>query len=475
MRSDAQMTNAAGAIPRRLFFYNAGFLRQPRLRRILALSGHSLHLGRPKPGDGVAVWGSSPYAPRGEAMAAKYAAPLIRIEDAFLRSVRPGRLGDAPLGLLIDPHGVHFDPSCPSLLDRILSQHPLDDSNLLLRARDGIARLQALHLSKYNIHDPNLPAPRPGYVLVIDQTQGDASIRLSGAKPATFREMLVFAQEENPGARIVIKTHPETAQGLRPGHYTAADATANITLLTDPISPFALLEGAVAVYTVSSQLGFEAILAGHRPRVFGQPFYAGWGLSADEYPVPHRRRTLTRPQLFAAAMLLAPTWYDACRDRLCSFEDAVNQLEAEVRAYRQDRHGHVATGMRAWKRGHIQAIFGREKPVRFCADPVAAMTKAASKGRGLLVWASKAPAVSPPPPSMLRIEDGFLRSRGLGARLIAPLSLVADDLGIYYDPSHPSRLEQLIRAPMPAGGGLAHREAGRSDYCGGPVKIQPAP
>ena len=35
----------------------------------------------------------------------------------------------------------------------------------------------------------------------------------------------------------------------------------------------------MAVYTVSSQLGFEAILHGHiRPQVFGQPFYAGWGL-----------------------------------------------------------------------------------------------------------------------------------------------------------------------------------------------------
>ncbi len=121
-------------------------------------------------------------------------------------------------------------------------------------------------------------------------------------------------------------------------------------LLTDPVAPQALLEGAIAVYTVSSQLGFEAILAGHRPHVFGQPFYAGWGLSEDEQVFPRRRRTLTQVQLFAAAMILAPTWYDPCRDRLCPFEEALDQLEAEVRALREDRHGHVATGMRLWKR-----------------------------------------------------------------------------------------------------------------------------
>ncbi|MGB8815490.1 MAG: capsular polysaccharide biosynthesis protein, partial [Paracoccaceae bacterium] len=445
---------AAGSSPRRLFFYNAGFLRQPRLRRILSLAGHELRLGLPGPADGVVVWGRSPYAARGEAIAAKHHVPVTRIEDAFLRSIRPGRMGDAPLGLLIDPHGVHFDPSHPSALEQILTTHRLDDSNLLLRARDGIARIQASHLSKYNIHDPTLPAPPAGYVLVIDQTQGDASIRHSGAKASTFREMLVFAQEENPGARVIIKTHPETAQGLRPGHFGPEHATGNVTLLTDPISPWALLSGAVAVYTVSSQLGFEAILTGHRPRVFGQPFYAGWGLSADENPVPRRERKLTRAQLFAAAMILAPTWYDPCRDRLCSFEEAVDQLESEARTYREDRHGHIALGMRMWKRGRLQAVFGREKPLQFQDDAAKAVAMAHATGRGLLIWAGKEPEALSAPTPIRRVEDGFLRSRGLGADLIAPLSLVTDDLGIYYDPSRPSRLEHLIAAPLPPGGAL---------------------
>jgi capsular polysaccharide export protein len=43
----------------------------------------------------------------------------------------------------------------------------------------------------------------------------------------------------------------------------------------------------------------------------------------------------------------------------------------------------------------------------------------------------------------LALEDGFLRSVGLGAEE-PPLSLVADDLGIYYDARGPSRLESLL-------------------------------
>ncbi len=433
---------------------NLSFLRDRRLQRILSLAGHDLRLGRPRPDDAVLVWGQSPVAARGEAWAQRYNAPVVRVEDAFLRSIRPGRMGDQTIGLQLDPVGVHFDARAPSALERLLNSHPLDNSNLLMRARDGIARLSALHLSKYNLHDPDLPAPPAGYVLVIDQTRGDASVRASGATQGTFREMLVLAQEENPGSRILIKSHPESVHGLRPGHYDDGDLNDRVSFAAPETSPYTLLAGAVAVYAVSSQLGFEAILAGHRPHVFGTPFYAGWGLSQDRQPLHRRRRTLTRAQLFAGAMIEAPLWYDPCRDRLCSFEDAVDQLEAEVRAFRQDRHGHVATGMRLWKRGRLQAVFGRHKPLIFIKDPAQAARVAQQKARPLLIWAGKEPDGFTAETPILRVEDGFLRSRGLGANLVPPLSLVTDDLGIYYDPQRPSRLEALIHAPLPAGGAL---------------------
>jgi capsular polysaccharide export protein len=441
---------AAVESPRRLFHLNLSFLRDRRLRRILSLMGHDLRLGLPSPGDGVAVWGASPTAWRGQALAIRRNAHLIRIEDAFLRSVRPGRMGDPPIGLLVDPRGVHFDPATPSQLEHVLTTDPLDNSNLLARAREGYDRIRHLDLSKYNIHDPALPPPPPGYVLIIDQTASDASLRASGATQATFEEMLATAAEAHPRAPILIKTHPETANGLRLGHYGSHHAQGRVTLLTEPHSPWAVLDGAIAVYTVSSQMGFEAVMAGHKPHIWGQPFYAGWGLTHDRTPPPRRGRALTRAQLFAAAMILAPTWYDPCRDRLCSFEEALDQLEADVAAFRQDRTGHIASGMRAWKRSRLQSIFGAQKPLIFQDNPEQAATLATRKSRSLLIWASKEPASFPTP--CLRVEDGFLRSRGLGADLIPPLSLVTDDLGIYYDPTRPSRLESLLLTPLPPGG-----------------------
>jgi capsular polysaccharide export protein len=425
----------AGAdTPRRVFHFNGGFLWQRRVRRILHLAGYDLRLGWPSAEDLVAVWGKSPVAARGEAVAARTGAGLLRVEDAFLRSVLPGRSGAPPLGLLLDRQGVHFDASVPSDIEETLARHPLDDTPLLDRARDAMARLRAGHLTKYSGVDPALPCPDPGYVLVIDQTYGDASVRHGGADASTFQEMLTLAQEEHPNTPILIKTHPETAQGHRRGYFSTADAVGRVRLITAPLSPWPLLEGAQAVYTVSSQMGFEAILAGHRPQVFGRPFYAGWGLTEDRHAAPfaRRTRTLTRAQLFAGAMILAPIWYDPCRDRLCDLETALDQFEAETRAWRDDHRGWTAHGMRLWKRAPIQRFFGSQRRVIFGR---------ARSDRPAMVWAS---AKTDAREGALHVEDGFLRSRGLGADLVPPLSLVLDDLGIYYDPTRESRLERLI-------------------------------
>ncbi|MCK8463849.1 capsular polysaccharide biosynthesis protein [Aliiroseovarius sp. S1339] len=435
---------AEGSPLRRLYVYNGGFLTQSRIRRILALAGWDVRVGLPKEGEHVGTWGKSPTSGRGEAVASRRDAPVIRVEDAFLRSIQPGRSGEPPLGLLIDDMGVHFDSAQPSRLEHILATDPLDNSDILRRARDAMDRMRRAHLSKYNAFDPALPVPDAPYVLVIDQTRGDASITHAGASENTFREMLVAARLNHPDARILIKTHPETTLGHREGHYGVEDENDQVLLIANPVSPWALLEGAQAVYTVSSGLGFEAILAGHKPNVFGQPFYAGWGLTVDDRPVDRRQRTLTRAQLFAGAMILYPTWYDPFRDTLCEIETVLDTLEARARAWREDHRGYVASGMRLWKRRPLSDFFAAGPAMIFDDNAARAAKGATDVGRPLMVWAGKAQPEHLPHAPLLRIEDGFLRSRGLGAELVPPLSLVRDDLGIYYDPTRESRLERLI-------------------------------
>ena len=85
-----QQDKAAG-IFRRLFVFNGGFFTRPRIRRILTLAGWSPVPGVPGTGDTIGLWGASPTSCRGEAMARRTGAAVLRVEDAFLRSILPGR------------------------------------------------------------------------------------------------------------------------------------------------------------------------------------------------------------------------------------------------------------------------------------------------------------------------------------------------------------------------------------------------
>lgn len=432
----------------RLFAFTGGFFRQKRVARILQLAGYDLKFGWPRADDRVAVWGRKPRSRRGAWVAKHSGAGLMTVEDAFLRSVHSGRSGEAPQGLVLDQKGVYFDTSNPSELQDILNSDALGDPTLLTRAKAGIRRMHRLHISKYNAFDPTLPAHGKSYVLVIDQTRGDASIVFGGADATTFRTMLLAAKSENPGVEILIKTHPEVSAGFRTGHFGKQDEDQRTTLVDQPLSPWTLMQGATKVYCVTSLMGFEAILAGHRPQIFGRPFYAGRGLSDDQHDSVINQKPLSVAALFAGVMLLYPTWYDPYRDALCDFETVLDNLTAQSRAWREDQFGYAALGIRLWKRAHFSRFFAAKAArIRY---PKSA-SKAVEIGRPGLIWAGQeTPEVlsefHKAGAGLSRLEDGFLRSTGLGAELVPPLSLVLDDLGIYYDPTRESRLERLVAA-----------------------------
>ena len=405
------------------------------------MSGWDVRLGAPAQDGHVGVWGASPTSGRGKRVSNATGAGLITVEDAFLRGLHPGRAGGATLGLCIDRTGVHFDPERPSDLETHLSTAPLADTE---RATSAIERLRYWQLSKFSATIPELAPPAEGAVVVVDQARDDASVRASGADEATFRTMLEAAKAEHPNCPILIKTHPEALLGTRAGYFSNADTSDRVSLCMDSISPWRLFDGARAVYTVSSGLGLEAIWCGLKPHVFGGPIYAGWGLSQDRRTFPRRTRTLTREQLFEGALINYPSWYEPASDALCEFETVISALEAQARAWRQDREGHVAVGMRLWKRGHFRKVFATTKPVRFANSPAKATAAARATKRDLLVWGG---SPLPEPVSgqkTWRVEDGFLRSKGLGAALVPPLSLIMDDRGLYFDPRTPSLLETLI-------------------------------
>ena len=110
----------------------------------------------------------------------------------------------------------------------------------------------------------------------------------------------------------------------------------------------------------------------------------------------------------------------------------------------------ICIGMRQWKRYHLRTILQNIfHDVQFARTAQAAMYLDVCAESYIAVWGRYLPAeISQLARSsgarILHIEDGFIRSVGLGSDLIRPQSLVLDQSGIYFDPSQPSDLEHIL-------------------------------
>ncbi len=129
---------------------------------------------------------------------------------------------------------------------------------------------------------------------------------------------------------------------------------------------------------------------------------------------------------------------------------ALRALEVAADHAAENAQPSFSAGAQSWNRASINAIFGTpRRPVTFCATVEEAIDRAAAAGGRVLSWAGRtSPAMESFATArgvpLLRIEDGFIRSVGLGAGMMRGASLAFDDEGIYYDATRPSRMERLL-------------------------------
>jgi capsular polysaccharide export protein len=404
--------------------------------------------------DVAAGWGRKISGIRARSYAERVNKPLLLLEDGFVRSFGLGVQGARPLSIVIDDMGMYFDATAPSRLEALLQDGGWEDLQLLGRAKACIASLRRVQISKYNVGAaPSLELTasfRDPFVLVVDQTVGDASVELGLAGPHSFTAMLHAARRENPGKRVLVRTHPDVMSGHRSGYLTQLAAELDAELVSEPVNPWALVERADRVYTVTSQLGFEALMAGKSVRCFGMPFYAGWGATEDEFQCVRRTRSRSVEEIFAAAYLLYARYVDPFTGTATTLEHTIDTI-ARWRPLAENGPA-VCLGFSGWKRGNIRRLLGHGgTPVLFRRSARQAVKAAARINGQVVVWASREPGdlavrAAQAAVPVARMEDGFLRSVGLGAALIPALSYVLDRRGMHYDPATTSDLEALVQA-----------------------------
>lgn len=403
----------------------------------------------------VAGWGTKPSGLSAAQIAARLDVPALFLEDGFLRSYFAGQ-NSPPLSIVRDEEGIYYDSRRPSSLEKLLNS----EVDLIAGLEADVERARGLilehRLSKYN-HAPDLDEDvlrkdDIRRVLVIDQTAGDNSVAMGGAGPETFEAMLAAARAENPDATIYVKTHPEVSSGRKRGYLSHILDDERTVLLRHPINPISLIETMDGVYTVTSTMGFEALLAGKPVTVFGLPWYAGWGVTNDRQRCERRTRHRTIDELFAAAYFHYTTYLDPVTRTRGSIFDVIDWLILQKRMAARHSGRMICLGFRRWKAAALRPLLSlHQDRVHFVADPAGAMALGPRAADCLVIWGRDLPAgldalAAQTGARIVHMEDGFIRSVGLGSDFIRPFSIVLDSRGIYFDPGRPSDLEEILNA-----------------------------
>lgn len=309
-------------------------------------------------------WGQKKSHRRAKKWANQLGVRVMSVEDGFLRSLEAGIHSRHALSFVVDDLGMYFDLSRPSRLEQLILQRQANwcEDNQQTAAH-LIQQLIAHQLSKYN-HSQYCPdlttlAIKKGiidkvdntcekgiHILVIDQVQGDLSIQGAGATAKTFEKMLRSALQQHPNACIWIKSHPAGKKGYFNNHQSLPN---RVIIIDEAVNPIALLKQVSQVYTVSSHMGFEALMLGKTVHCFGATWYGGWGLTKDHYPntqlknAIHARRQAHQEQfcgqvsqvnenkanlwqLFWAAYIDYSHYVDPASGQPCDIQTAINWL-----------------------------------------------------------------------------------------------------------------------------------------------------
>ena len=386
----------------------------------------------------------------------KYPNNIICLEDGFIHSLGQGVLKSQACSMVVDHIGIYYDATVPSYLENIiLNTVAIDD----LKIKQFIRTIIDNDISKYNNAPFELKKNLPDgeKILVVDQTYGDMSLQYGYANSLTFNAMVEAALNENPTAHIIVKTHPDVIVGKKKGCINLQQKNSRIIILSEPINTMRLLKKIDKVYVATSQLGFEALMLNKPVVCFGVPFYAGWGLTDDRASpnlavFKRRNKKCSVTEIFQAAYIDYTRYIHPDTNQCCKLADIIEYFSLQNYLFKKNANDVYILGQSFafWKKNYLKKYFQSPKNKIIFLNSVNSAEKLGfSAGSQLYTWGQRkiedAQGLTTTFNVKLgHIEDGFIRSVGLGSDLTPPLSLVVDKTGIYYDPTQPSDLESLL-------------------------------
>jgi len=263
------------------------------------------------------------------------------------------------------------------------------------------------------------PGEQAGAKVILRCRQGDDA-----------EQAQVMLTEAERDAAIRISPADDTGRAARP----ADDGKCEI-------DPWSLLDGAATLVAHGDDEWVAiAMIAGARVRF----------LSAGRFGAPGD--DVARLRRIVAEDLARVRYRDPFNGEDADIGETIALLGDWRRTLDSNRGVVAACGFSWWKRREIaRFLWTPQHPMRFFRSEARALSFAARHDAAVAIWPSRvsdsmAASAAEKHVSLIRVEDGFVRSVGLGSNLVPPASVTVDRCGIHYDPTRPSDLENLLAA-----------------------------
>lgn len=404
----------------------------------------------------VIGWGLKDTAKKARIFAFKNNLPYISLEDGFVCSYKLRSKGAKPLSLVIDPIGIYYNSNEPSLLETLVLNSKEWMNEIISKRTEEAKELIIKHnITKFN-YAPEateriFKGKRNEKVLLVDQTKGDLSVIYGMGDESTFLNMYNNAIRDNPESDIYVKIHPDVIAKQKKGYLSEIIRNNHrVFIISEDVNSISLLKFFDKVYTVSSQMGFEALLLGKKVYCYGMPFYAGWGLTEDTLQCPRRNnQQISLKELFAASYLKYCQYINPKTGEKGTLFDVISYIikQKEIN-YKISTYDYYCIDFHLIKKRHIKQFLKTEKNKNFFIKSSTLKKLSLNGNSAVVVWGNKKrkeiSGFIQKNMKIFTIEDGFIRSVGLGSDLIPPMSIVIDRTGIYYNTEQESDLEDIL-------------------------------
>lgn len=232
---------------------------------------------------------------------------ITRVSDGLLCDMKFGISNNKPFSLCFDSRGAYYNSQDVSEFEEKANKYEITE--------EQTAKIEKYYQTIVNFENFfekkksnfSYPPKTKERILVIGQNDNDVLLKYSSSKITNNVDLLKFVREKNPNSEIIFKIDKnskklENENSIIP---SLCDLFVN-----DNVSNEDLFTSIDKVYTISSNLGFDALVKNIPVYTLGLPFYAGWGLTFDKEKTTRRTKKLTLNELISLVCFDYFLYYD---------------------------------------------------------------------------------------------------------------------------------------------------------------------